>query len=137
MEYDVRPGDPEIINVLESLETDFTSIIMTTVEGSLQAPRTNSSCVVCIYHVPHGYPNLALPELFYLTEDILESKSIFLGDVRREKKGLVTGQGRSLVVVGKDEIFEEAKRIALNNSIDLDTGLFYRSDIGDINLAPL
>lgn len=126
-EYDVRPGDPEIINVLASLDSKFTTIVTQTKSGTLEKPLISSACVVSICHTPINYPNESTPQKITIPEE----NDIFLGDLHQiDDTTAETGKGRSFVVVGTGFSVEEARQHALTKSNQLPTRLYYRRDIG-------
>lgn len=137
LEFDVKPGDPEIINLLFSLRSDFGSLIMDSKKGRMQSPGMNSNSVVSIYHVPYGYPGQDVPFRVHLDEDTLGSESIFYNDLQRVADQYVTGLSRTLVVTGVADNLENARRKALVLSDGLKTGLFYRRDIGNFKFKNL
>jgi len=59
IEYNARFGDPEAMNVLSLLETDFIDICVGIVEGTLDQVdvRFANKATVCKYAVPEGYPD--------------------------------------------------------------------------------
>ena len=59
IEYNARFGDPESLNLLTLLETDFVSICRAIVDRTLAETRLSSprQASVCKYVVPEGYPD--------------------------------------------------------------------------------
>ena len=59
IEYNARFGDPEAMNVLSILETDFVDICQSIIEERLHKIKINFSnqATVCKYAVPEGYPD--------------------------------------------------------------------------------
>lgn len=58
IEYNVRLGDPEAINILELMETDFVDVCMAMLNGSLDELdiKFSNEPSKCVYFVPKGYP---------------------------------------------------------------------------------
>ncbi|KAJ1628725.1 Phosphoribosylamine-glycine ligase, partial [Pavlovales sp. CCMP2436] len=58
IEYNARLGDPEAMNALALLETDFGEICEAVCEGTLRAvkPIFSKLASCCVYAVPDGYP---------------------------------------------------------------------------------
>lgn len=130
-EFDVRPGDPEIINVLHSLDTSFSDLITSTLSGTdLAEPKTNQYSVVSICHAPEDYPHSNTPTRFPLSFEEIEQNAVFVGDLDIKDGIAITGKGRSLVVSGIGKILEEARLGAIQRSEKLHSGLYYRKDIG-------
>ena len=59
LEYNARFGDPETLNVLSLLKTDFVDICEAIIEGTLDKLAINfeKRATVCKYIVPNGYPD--------------------------------------------------------------------------------
>jgi phosphoribosylamine---glycine ligase len=57
LEYNARFGDPETMNILPLLKTDFTDVCLAIIEGSLDRIRIEfeDKATVCKYVVPRGY----------------------------------------------------------------------------------
>ena len=61
IEYNARFGDPEAMNLLSLLDTDFASVCSNIVNGCLSSVNFRKEASVCKYIVPEGYgsnPNL-------------------------------------------------------------------------------
>jgi len=58
IEYNARFGDPEALNVLSLLKTDFADVCEAIIHGTLdRLPiRFEHLATVCKYIVPEGYP---------------------------------------------------------------------------------
>ncbi|HEX7467138.1 MAG TPA: phosphoribosylamine--glycine ligase, partial [Methanobacterium sp.] len=56
VEYNARFGDPEAMNVLPLLETDFVDLCQEIVDGNLKSADFEKKATVCKYIVPKGYP---------------------------------------------------------------------------------
>ena len=59
IEFNARFGDPESLNVLSILESDFVELSMALTQGSLSAHHGQFAhkATVCKYAVPEGYPD--------------------------------------------------------------------------------
>ncbi len=59
LEYNARFGDPEIMNVLPLLKTNFVEVCKATAEGKLAKLNVEfeNKATVCKYVVPEGYPD--------------------------------------------------------------------------------
>ncbi|MCD6522475.1 MAG: hypothetical protein J7K68_01895, partial [Candidatus Diapherotrites archaeon] len=131
VEYNARFGDPEALNVLPLLETDFVQICEAIIEQELADIDVvfSDRCTVCKYLVPEGYPeNPRKRELIEIPKDI--RSKLYYGSVE-ERDGLIyTTTSRSIAFVGIGETLEEAEKI-VQGDIDRVRGkLFYRRDIG-------
>ena len=56
VEYNARFGDPEAMNVLPLLKTDFVEICKDIIDGTLKKAHFEKKATVCKYIVPKGYP---------------------------------------------------------------------------------
>ena len=61
IEYNARFGDPEAMNVLPLLQTNFIDICKSIVDGNLKGVEFDTLATVCKYIVPQGYPGKAIP----------------------------------------------------------------------------
>ena len=131
IEFNARFGDPEAMNVLSLLDTDFAEIVQAVAEGALSAARVRfqNKATVCKYLVPEGYPDAPLG-----------GKQITAGDPGRaamyyanvvEKNGqLFTLSSRTLAFVGIGDTLEEAERIAESAASNVKGSVYHRKDIG-------
>ena len=132
IEYNARFGDPEAMNVLSLLESDFIEICNGIADGRLNRVdvRFKNKATVCKYAVPEGYPDNPIkgksiditkidnPDgLFYASVDVLDGK-------------LVEAGSRTVAVVGMAESISAAEQIAEREVAALDGPLFHRADIG-------
>ncbi|MGL5820824.1 MAG: phosphoribosylamine--glycine ligase [Sarcina sp.] len=132
LEYNVRMGDPETQSVLELMESDFTDLIIATVDEKLEnfnlCWSNNFSCNVVL--ASKGYPGTPLiGEKIMIPNDI--KQDVYIAGAKLEKNILITTGGRVLSVVGKgvskDEAIEDAyKKVKL---VDF-SGKYNRTDIG-------
>ena len=131
IEFNARFGDPEAMNVLSLLTSDFGEIAVSIAEGTLSASKVafEPAATVCKYLVPDGYP--AAPQV---------NKPLILGDsgkailyyanVEETHQGLRTLTSRTLAFVGKAATLEEAEKIAEHAASSVQGSVFHRRDIG-------
>jgi phosphoribosylamine--glycine ligase len=136
IEINARFGDPEAMNVLPLLETDYVDICKAMVDGNLEKIKlnVNQKSTVCKYIVPEGYgvKSIVGKDIFVDEEKIKESGSIlFYASVNKDNDNVTTTSSRSLAVVGvsdtinnAENICEEALKHVRSNHI------FIRHDIG-------
>ncbi len=136
IEYNVRFGDPEAMNVLPLLKTDFSAICMSILEGNLQMAEFENKATVCKYLVPKGYPDKSkIPEPTKIPVDEEAVKSVgaklYYASVDAREDGIYTSTSRTLGIVGIADSIEEAEKIAEAGVQKVKTdALFYRRDIG-------
>ena len=145
IEYNARFGDPEAMNVLSLLESDFAAVMECVVNGTLDKMpvRFSGKATVCKYAVPEGYPDKPKADAGITvtgSDDILKgplaSLLIYYSSVYEKDGCVYTTGSRSIGVVGIGDTIEEAEKIsqgALDNQIKGD--LFFRRDIGTPGLV--
>lgn len=134
IEYNARFGDPEAMNVLSLLETDFMDICNAIVAGSLADLKIvfANKATVCKYVVPVGYPNNPSKDFEVVCNTKLDG--LYLAAVQ-EKDGVIVATGsRTAAFVGVDPSIVIAERIAEKGATDIGGNLFHRKDIGTKDL---
>ncbi|MBC7128825.1 MAG: phosphoribosylamine--glycine ligase [Thermoplasmatales archaeon] len=135
IEINARFGDPEAMNVLSILKTDFVEICNAMAEGNLRNNMIgfNEKSTVCKYVVPcgYGYKPLENKEIFVDEKKIEEEGGkIFYASVNEENGKIYTTKSRSLAILGiADEIYE-AEEICENCLKNVKGDIFVRHDIG-------
>ncbi len=136
IEYNVRFGDPEAMNILPIMRTGFLEVCEGIVDGKNASVKFMDKATVCKYLVPAGYPSDpksgARIEINAKEEENLK---IFYASVDEREDGIYTTTSRSMALVGiGDDIYSAEERV--ERSISLIKGdLFYRSDIGKRELV--
>ncbi|MDF1557127.1 MAG: phosphoribosylamine--glycine ligase [ANME-2 cluster archaeon] len=131
IEFNARFGDPEAMNVLPLLETDFIDIARAVTEGTLDSVdvRFANKASVCKYSVPAGYPDNPTKDAPIQVGDIGDAL-LFYSSVY-EKDGVVYTTGsRAAAVVGIADTIMEAEQIAEQALNNLEGSLECRHDIG-------
>lgn len=134
LEYNVRFGDPEAMNVLPILEDDFAEICRSAIDGEL--PDTvafSKKATVCKYVTPVGYGTKPLAgERVYVDEEAIRQVGarLFYASVNEKKGQIYTTTSRALAVVGIEENIEKAERISESALRYVDGNVFMRHDIG-------
>ena len=112
IEINARFGDPEAMNVLPIMETDFVSVIKEMVTGKIREEvKFKPLATVCKYVVPAGYgvESVSGQEICIDEARIKESGAeIFYANVELVDGKVMTGTSRSIGVVGIGETLEEA-----------------------------
>ena len=145
IEYNARFGDPECLNLLTLLESDFVAICRAIVSSTLYSLDVDftPAATVCKYLVPEGYPDhprkgdpvpvpVALPP----------ATTLYLGSVdmkQTESNGtaadtLVSAGSRTLAVVSRGSSLSEAESLCELALRDIHGPFFHRSDIGTAEL---
>ncbi|MBM3292382.1 phosphoribosylamine--glycine ligase [Candidatus Bathyarchaeota archaeon] len=130
IEYNVRFGDPEAINVLSLLDTPFTNICKQIIEGKLSKPRFKEEATVCVYVVPEGYPVNPKKDQSISIGDITASE-IYYASVYDENGSIKTTTSRAVALLAKGESVEKARSRAYADINKITGSLFYRHDIAE------
>jgi phosphoribosylamine--glycine ligase len=134
VEFNVRLGDPEAINVLTLLQTPLVEVLEHIVQGDLGEVRFAKQATVSKYLVPPGYPDQAQTVSFALPMHELEAQGlgVRLASVTQEGARLRTAGSRALALVASDEKPEcAAERIdRAIQQLGLGKLFHFRRDVG-------
>ena len=130
IEYNARFGDPEAMNVLSILESDFLSICISMVDGNLknQSVSFEGLATVCKYVVPVGYPDKPTKNFEVFCDQ--NDPSLFLASVVLKDQKLIARGSRTAAVVGKNKDVFQAELFAETGIANISGNLFHRKDIG-------
>lgn len=135
IEYNARFGDPEAMNTLPLLKTDFVQICKAIVDGTLADINVEleKKATVCKYAVPKGYglPKDSASEEPGKVEigDVGEAK-LYYSSVDEKEDGIYMTSSRAIGVVGIADTLEEAERIAESAVQAIKGNVDHRPDIG-------
>jgi phosphoribosylamine---glycine ligase len=136
IEVNARFGDPEAMNVLPLLQTDFTEICTAMVNGTLSTNdiQMEKKSTVCKYVVPEGYGVKSMVgEKIDINEDAIQQTGakLFYASVNKKNNHIVTGSSRSLAVVGITDTLIQAEQTC-EKALTYVHGdhIFIRHDIG-------
>jgi len=138
VEFNARFGDPEAMNTLPVLNTDFLDVLVAAREGE-ELPQLSFApqATVCKYAVPDGYPTD--PEAgakVQINEDNAGDAILFYASVDERDDGIYTTTSRSFAVVGVADTIGEAEEIAEDALAAAgEEGLRMRHDIGKADLV--
>ena len=132
IEYNARFGDPEAMNVLSLLDSDFIEICNGITDGTLENldVKFQNKATVCKYAVPEGYPNSPVKNELINISKIENPDGIFYASVDIQNGKLVEAGSRTVAVVGVADSISNAEKIAEKEVSAIDGPLFHRSDIG-------
>ena len=132
IEYNARFGDPEAMNVLSILETDFLDICNGITQGRLNEidVRFENKATVCKYAVPEGYPDKPIKGEKIDLSKVKNHDSLFYASVDVIDGALVEAGSRTVAVIGVDETIEKAEKLAQREISKIKGPLFHRKDIG-------
>ena len=135
IEVNARFGDPEAMNVLPLLKSDFVEICMGMAEGNLSNKYIDfeQKSTVCKYAVPEGYgikPMEGVP--IEVNEDAIKKEGalLFYASINEKNGRIYTTKSRSLAVVGIADEIEDAEKICENSLKHIKGKILIRHDIG-------
>jgi phosphoribosylamine--glycine ligase len=133
VEYNARFGDPESLNLLTLLETDFVEVCRAMVEGTLDSVEIEFSAKasVCKYVVPEGYPDAPRKgDAVVLPAVMPPGTELFLSAVDMREGQMVATGSRTVAVVGTGSTIAEAERVCKQVVREIPGRFFHRADIG-------
>ncbi|OAI49924.1 phosphoribosylamine--glycine ligase, partial [Gammaproteobacteria bacterium SCGC AG-212-F23] len=136
IEYNARFGDPEAINLLTLLRSDFVAILQAMVNQQLSKNLVDFSkqATVCKYAVPLGYPDNPLKDILIDISDVKHQDQLFLGAVDEKDGKLYATGSRTAAIIGIANTITEAEQLAEAEIQNLHGQLFHRKDIGTAEL---
>jgi len=137
LEYNARLGDPEAMNILPLLETDFIDLCEAIIEGTLKScPVTFASqATVCKYVVPRGYGLPVSSEgdpSFGARIEIGDpgQARIYYSSVDKRPDGLYMTTSRAIGLLGMADDLAKAEKIAEEGCLAVKGPVDHRPDIG-------
>jgi phosphoribosylamine--glycine ligase len=137
IEYNARFGDPEAMNVLEILETNFADICQGIVDGNLKGAKFADKATVCKYIVPTGYPGNAVPnQVIDVDENRINElgAQVYYAAVNEKDGKVYSSSSRALGIVSVGETIEEAEKICEEATKYVKGDLYHRRDVGTSDL---
>jgi len=132
IEYNARFGDPEAMNVLPLLKSDFVEICESIADGTLNGAdvQFRNKASVCKYAVPEGYPDNPVKGESINVSSVENSDGLFYASVDIKNGSLIESGSRTVAIVGMADSIAEAEAIAEKEVSSVSGPLFHRSDIG-------
>jgi fusion protein PurCD len=111
IEYNARFGDPEAMNALSLLDTDFIDICLALTNGTLKNLDVNflNMASVCKYAVPKGYPNNPIKNEEINVGDINNTNGLFYASVNKNKNKIMLAGSRAVAVVAIADTISKAE----------------------------
>jgi phosphoribosylamine--glycine ligase len=136
IEFNARLGDPEALNVLAILQSDFVKICQAMAAGTLSPEMVefDKLATVCKYAVPDGYPDNALKDIPIDISAIKNREQVYLAAVNDVDEKLYATGSRAVAVVGIADSVLIAEEIAETEICRITGQLFHREDIGTRDL---
>lgn len=132
IEYNARFGDPEVMNVLSILKSDFVEICQAMITGKLSQEKVHFAnlATVCKYAVPDGYPDKPIKNAEISISNIQNPEYLYLGSVDMQQGKLMAMGSRTAAVIGVSTTIVEAEQLAESEIQRIEGPLFHRNDIG-------
>lgn len=141
IEYNARFGDPEALNVLSVLESDFVDLCRSMIEGNLtdDMARFSKLATVCKYITPKSYPDAKLEKGAAVTFPAMpQNAKLYYGDLAESDDGTFTlGGSRTAGIIGIGSTLNEAEKVAQELCSKVTGPVRFRSDIGTETLVNL
>jgi phosphoribosylamine---glycine ligase len=137
VEYNARFGDPEAMNVLPLLKTDFVDICQGIVDGNLKKAEFEKKATVCKYIVPKGYPETGkADQIIEVNEQKIndEGALVYYAAVNEKEDKIYTSASRALGLVGIGDSLAEAEEICENVTKYVKGDVYHRRDVGTDDL---
>jgi len=138
IEYNARFGDPEALNILPLLSSDFVDICQAMISSELTEDLVTfeNKATVCKYITPEGYPvNKDQRGEAITFPDIPDNARIYYGDIAETDDGsFQLGGSRTAGIVGIGDSIAEAEKIAQGLCKKVEGPVRFRSDIGTEDL---
>ena len=133
IEYNARFGDPEAMNILELLDTDFVDVCLAIVDEKLDQIdiKFKNLATVCKYLVPEGYPDKPVKGQKIDISELTNWDNVYFGSVDlNENDEIVELGSRTMAVCYSAPTMQEALELVEKEIIKIKGPLFYRKDIG-------
>ncbi len=132
IEYNARFGDPEVMNVLAILDSDFVQICQAVIAGSLNQDQLHFSpkATVCKYAATEGYPDHPVKGQAIDVSQVHNKECLYYAGVDQQEDGRLFAMGRTVAVVGVADTLSQAEAIAEEEISRIKGPLFHRKDIG-------
>lgn len=137
VEYNARFGDPEAMNVLPILKTDFVEICNGIVDGNINNAAFENKATVCKYIVPKGYPETGKAgQIIEVNEPRIneEGALVYYAAVNQKDDKIFTSASRALGLVGIGDSIAEAEEICETVTKHVSGDLYHRRDVGTSEL---
>ena len=132
IEFNARFGDPEVMNLLSLLDSDFIDIAVAIADESLVDVEVSfkKQASVCKYSVPDGYPDNPEKNFAVDLSEVSIPDQVFLGAVDLRDGKLIATGSRTAAVVGVADTIADAEQEAETLVNQIRGNLFHRPDIG-------
>ena len=134
IEFNVRFGDPEAMNVLPLLESNALDIYKAIAHRELKSTEVKfkNKATVCKYVVPKGYPEDPKTTSITVNSSAISDLGarFYWASVSEKNKKLYSTSSRTAATLGISDTIEQAGKIAEKALSHIQGDLFHRKDIG-------
>ncbi len=132
IEYNARLGDPEAMNILSLLKSDFIEICEAMIQGKLNEIQVEfeNKASVLKYIVPKGYPNNSVKNIAVKVPKLPSGSKVYLASIDERNNELYMLGSRALAVLGYGNTLNEAEALAEKAAKLIQGPVFHRKDIG-------
>ncbi|MFC1747815.1 phosphoribosylamine--glycine ligase [Pseudomonadota bacterium] len=132
IEYNARFGDPEAMNVLPILNTNFVHVCEAIINDDLPSLKLDFApkATVCKYVVPNGYPDNPEKGALIEIEGVPDEVKMYYASVDLTDEGLKLSGSRAIGFVGIGDTIAEAEKLAASACSSVKGPVFFRTDIG-------
>lgn len=134
IEYNVRPGDPEWLNIMSVMQNNLLDVVTSLLKRKPVSLSFAPYATVTKYIVPHGYPERddCILDITLLPEKLNKIRGLqYYFSTHQDKKGrFLPGTERGVVFVGKADSIENANKIVEQAIETVEGEFYYRNDIG-------
>ncbi len=136
IEYNARFGDPEAMNVLPLLKSDFVAMCEAIIAGTLDemSVEFEKKATVVKYVVPEGYPTEPRKGEKIEVSAVPTGVRAYYASVNQKEDGLYLSGSRAIAFVGIGASLTEAEVAAQSAVSSVKGPVFYRKDIGTAEL---
>lgn len=135
IEFNARFGDPEALNILPLLQSDFVDICLSIIHGELRENLVSfaKKATVCKYITPRSYPDKKdeRGQIVTFPSTVPSDARIYFGDISQDDDGtLRLGGSRTAGIVGIADTLAEAERVAEGLCESARGPIRFRRDVG-------
>jgi len=132
IEFNARFGDPEALNVLTVLQSDFVTLCEGWVTGNLTRDHVQffPQATVCKYAVPEGYPDAPIKDVIIDISAVKNKSRLYLASVNAAGGKIYATGSRTAAYVGVADSISAAEEISEKEVCGISGPLFHREDIG-------
>lgn len=133
VEYNARFGDPEAMNVLPILNSNFVGLCEGIVDGNLKTADFETKATVCKYIVPRGYPGSSMSgQILKVDEERIKEEGglIYYAAVNQKNNKIYTSSSRAFGLLGIGDSLGEAENICENVTSYVEGDVYHRKDVG-------